>query len=293
MENEKNGFESLQPIGVLLLIWSGVFIVNNFFLNSLIENLLEGEKIVRFVISSFVNQFLIIGIPAVGLIYKCKDKKIGQRVTGKVSFIFLSLLVMLWGAEHLFIDGCKWLFLGTSKQFVVIHGFVEATSVEILIYFLVTTVFAAFCEELLYRVAITKYLYDVPKSITIILSSVLFALAHVGNGWSNVFVALFLGLFLAYCYQKTKSYFLVVCMHYLFNALEIIFTYIICLPSDSSLVYQKVSSVREIVFYGLRYVAFSILLGSVFCMVLSLFLVKSSNGIRKNAVGTDNLEKSS
>lgn len=292
MENKKNESESLQSIGVLLFIWSGVFIVNNFFLSSLLENLLEREKIVQFVISSFVSQFFIIGIPAVCLIRKCENRKNGQRVTGKIFFIFLILLIILWGAEHLFIDGCKWLFLGTSKQFVVIHGFVEATPAETLLYFLVTTVFAALCEELLYRVAITKYLYDVPKSVTIVLSSVLFALAHVGNGWSNVFVALFLGLFLAYCYQRTKSYFLVVCMHYLFNTLEIIFTYIICLPSDSSLVYQKVSSVSEIIFYGFRYVAFSFLTGSVFCMLFYLFLIKNNVGRKKNTVSMDKSEKS-
>lgn len=275
MKNEKYEYEMLQSIGVLLFIWSGVFITNNFFLNALLENLLKGDKLVQFVISSFVNQFLLIGIPAVCLIYKCKGKKNRQRMTGKISVVYLILLVILWGTEHVFIDGCKWIFLGISKQFVVIYGFVEATLEEILFYFLVTTVFAAFCEELLYRVAITKYLYHVPKSITMILSGVLFAFAHVGNGWSNVFAALFLGMFLTYCYQKTNSYFFIVGLHYLFNTLEIIFTYKICLPSDSSLVYQKVSSVKEIVFYGIFYVAFSLLLGATFCMIFFLFSRKN------------------
>lgn len=275
MKNEKYGCEMLQSIGVLLLIWSGVFIANNFFLNTLLENLLEEEKIIRFVIFSFVNQFLVIGIPAVCLIYKCKGKKNRRHITGKIFVVYLILLVILWGMEHLFIDGCKWLFLGISKQLVVIYGFVETNSEKILLYFFVTTFFAAFCEELLYRVAITKYLYHLPHSITIILSGVLFALAHVGNGWSNVFAALFLGMFLTYCYQKTNSYFLVVGLHYLFNTLEMIFTYRVCLPSDSSLVYQKVSSVKEIIFNGVRYIAFSFLLGATFCMILFLFSRKN------------------
>lgn len=122
--------------------------------------------------------------------------------TLKNSLLVIPTLLLMFFITYIF-----------SKFFVVKISF-NITHVYL---FVVLTIFVAINEELFFRV-LPNHLYKTkPLILKLLVSTLMFALAHFGYGIYGVLQAFFLGLVLYLFYNYTKNYLLNIILHFLYN----------------------------------------------------------------------------
>ena len=89
--------------------------------------------------------------------------------------------------------------------------------------FITTITIIPIYEELIFRGLIyndTKKLFN--TKIAVLVSSLLFGLAHFRGGYSQIAIAMVIGLLSVYCYEKTKNLYAPILFHSLHNFMSVI-----------------------------------------------------------------------
>ncbi len=108
-------------------------------------------------------------------------------------------------------------------------GETDMTFVDYLIRFIVITISAPVCEELVYRnMAISNMRKAVPVKWAVVISSVIFGVAHGNLLW--ILYATALGIVFGILYVRTESIWISLTAHFVFNLVGFIYSLI---PSDS------------------------------------------------------------
>ncbi|UZQ49154.1 CPBP family intramembrane glutamic endopeptidase [Clostridium kluyveri] len=185
------------------------------------------------------------------VLYGIKGKNISGKSSKKftVRSVFYVTIVIL-GSRVISNDLVVFILTPFSKMLMtksMLEALNEVVQVPFLAYVYIT---GPAMEELVFRGVILGGLlktYSVKKSI--IISSILFGVVHLnGIQFINAFL---LGILIGYIYVKTKSMYLCMYFHILFNTIDVIFIY---LPEIQNLLLSIPFTILGVLFiiYGLK-----------------------------------------
>ena len=129
-----------------------------------------------------------------------------------LALVVTALIYLVYSVNSLHNDIEK---LNAAKQAYQQHLWMMPDNKQELSWFaLGVSVSAGICEELLFRGFLIMFLSDSIGTITaLLLSSVMFGICHLYQGWSNVFRTALVGLIFGAIYLATDSLWVVIALH--------------------------------------------------------------------------------
>jgi len=126
------------------------------------------------------------------------------------------LLVILFGFSKTMRKKYSEALSDASIQFLIPSSFRER------LLFLFVSITAGVCEEIIFRGAFYYYLNHLPFELSIIaigiISSLLFGIVHLYQGWKGVFLTAYLGGVLFFLFVATGSLWIPIILHFLIDA---------------------------------------------------------------------------
>lgn len=113
---------------------------------------------------------------------------------------------------------------------------------------------------------------NIQQKITIVISGILFSIAH--HSLDKLLPMFLLGCILMWVYVKTHKIVWCIIFHSIYNVLELVFQHILVLPSSSSLISFKYASGLECIVAGVKYVS----LGIILYLIIYWLMVYERNG---------------
>ena len=212
---------------------------------------------------STINQILVIA--GIGYFsYEKKNEIIIERVFAWNNSLLEKVIGLIYGVLIFYMikiisDGLQWIGIGiTGSLDWVPYGNSSLEWKDFFIALILLAVVPALCEELFYRVVAYQYLKDFCFFNVVLISSLLFGMAHIFSGVFSVMRAMVLGCILMGIYCKRQKYWEVVSFHFLYNMLELLHTSQIKLPTDCSYIVTRANSMAECIFWGLIYLCIGI-----------------------------------
>ncbi len=203
----------LLNLGILYILSPAIYIFGNF--DTKIP-LVIGNLVIQIIaLVWFVWQVKYNGISRKQIYAKQKRKVNPLTLVGmQFSDLFFFNSIFIFTALLTASESTNQLFFGLGKT-------------EMVIWSVNAVIFTPVVEEIVFRLIImnkvkTKY----GKNRAIIISSVLFSLFHISNGWQNMIHALFLGFFYAVVYEYTGSLKASTIMHMLNNGMVVLFIFL-------------------------------------------------------------------
>jgi len=178
---------------------------------------------------SIVCSLLVQIITIIWFVWQVKNNRIplSQIFTKpKRAITFLPLILM---------QISDWLFFTPLFMYVSVLTASESTSqiflnlgqTELALWSINAIIFTPIAEEIVFRLIImNKIKIKLGAKWAIIISSVLFSLFHIRNGWENTLHALFLGFFYSILYEYTGSLKASTIMHAINNSIVVLSIYI-------------------------------------------------------------------
>lgn len=151
-------------------------------------------------------------------------KNSGEKIrikTDTITFKIPIIAILLWAGGNLLNSGVN---LGLSKIGITVISQLESETdtYKTVMNIIVTCVVAPICEEFTYRGIILKSAYVYGKNTAVLVSAMLFALAH---GSITIFVMPFIyGIICGICAVKTDSIAPGILIHCICNTLSYVFT---------------------------------------------------------------------
>ena len=184
------------------------------------------------------------------------------KLPEKTPFLLISgiCIVQLSLFVYLFFNFILYYFFGiTTKPLPAEAHYMPSNIFGIILYFITTAVIPAFTEEFIYRFLMLNALKKYGNAFAIIITSVIFGLAHARV---NAFIfATAIGLLSAYIAIKTKSIWFSIILHVIINANSLVFQYIAVLPlSDET--------------YNIIYFSFLSVISAVSLIYLLMLIIK-------------------
>ena len=179
----------------------------------------------------------------------------------------LLLAVFLFLASRLTADGIRWTVIGLTGSTQIYQPVSGMDDTSFLIALAALGLIPAIFEELYYRAVSYHYLRGRSEPITVLISTLCFALPHIPAGWPSVISAVFCGAALMRLYMDEFDIRLNILVHFLFNALNLYFTYRVFWITDCVYISVRASSAAECSFRGLLYLA-----GSTVLIILYIWL---------------------
>ncbi len=160
--------------------------------------------------------------------------------------------------------------------------FLEQVSIgSIILLCVVYGVIPAILEELYYRNLFVVYFENKSKNFIVYLSSILFAIAHVGI--ARVIMSFFLGYVLMKRYMNVFSLKEIIGLHMLYNVLLILYEYLIY-PWLNSYVLEGIKKTQvEIRSNGLINLGLLFCLIAIYCLIKFVFIDKNLKYFDKKA----------
>jgi len=181
------------------------------------------------------------------------------RPGGKAIICGVSSGVFVFVVARLLVDGIRWISVAWSSDFSLVPVVDGMTRRSFAVALLLLAVVPAFCEELFYRVTVLTLMKRWRPAVLVVVSSLAFALVHLPQGWAAMVCAAILGYVLMKDYAKHQNYLWVVLVHFVYNALDLYFTYRRYWVSDGVYISRRAASGSECAFWGLLYIAGAII----------------------------------
>ena len=167
--------------------------------------------------------------------------------------LFLSILMFL--VTRLITDGIRWItagFIGSREARPSVPGMPGSVFALAL---LVMGLIPAVCEEFYYRAVAYHYLRGRSERITVLLSTLCFAMSRIPDGWEHILSAAACGAVLMRLYIDEFNYCLNITTRFLFNAVSLLFAWQLTWITDSVFIPVRASTRAECFWWGLLFLA--------------------------------------
>jgi len=189
-----------------------------------------------------------------------------EQVSFKKWFKFFVAFAVLVVANSFMTDGYRLVKIGLTDNLPLADQHETIEVGQFLIQIACYAVLPAVCEEFFYRKMIYEKMFFYKKSYILILSGILFAVAHLSV--DKMIPMFIMGCLLMLVYADTKNIVGCIILHLLYNIEELIFTYVYTLPSDVSWISYKYPSGVECTEAGAHYCMHAIILYLVLYWIL-------------------------
>lgn len=216
---------------IYLSIYILTLLITRFFIPKISYEFMKTNNIKYFI--SFMNQIVLL-LFSYALVKSSKinrdslNKKVNFKFDFKYQFFSFATVIIIFYSFTLLDNGIFKILTGITSRYYTLDPKFIYTPISFIALCLILCVFPAITEECYFRYATKHFFKDMGKLNFILLSGITFGLAH--NTYLNIFKGLIIGLVLASIYYRTNSYILVVLIHFCYNFLSFIHTYIIILP---------------------------------------------------------------
>ena len=256
-----------------IFIYLGIVGIIAFLIPIIIINTFSVESLSQYniYISTF-SQVFILFLAGALILWKTKAPKLSVNTKDFLRSLprLLCVTVITFLISRLLIDGIKWVYIGSSNDFSIVHPPSGMDMPTFMAALLCLALVPGICEELFYRVAAYHLLHSYKIPVIMILSTAMFCLSHIASGWESMISALFLGYVLMAQYIKNQNYLSIVIMHFLFNTLFLFFTHRMFWVTDCVYIGSRASSGTECIFWGLIYISGAIALTSALIVLTHL-----------------------
>lgn len=225
-------------------------------------------------ISAFIELFFVMGL-SVWSIKKFKIRYETEQITMK-SFLF-KLLIAIFVGILLFIifrlvrDAVYWIYIGATDDFSICKQLTRMGKTQFWNEVFLVALIPAFCEELFYRYVGQSLLQNSSKLVIILLTSLLFGVAHIASGIETAVCAFSLGIVLMSFFIKYRQFYMICVIHFIYNFCEMFFSYQYYWISDVIYISSRASCGEDSIFFGIIYLAIAILIVA-FAIGIGLFI---------------------
>lgn len=162
-----------------------------------------------------------------------------------------------------FLSALLYIFFDVIEKFLPLLGdftIVSKSGIALFIYSITVVILAPIWEELFFRgILLRRFGLRFTTPVAIVLSSMIFGLAHIGgNSMINAFL---LGCFLSFAYLKTKSIVVPIVLHVISNFLSVIILWIPAIETDDiNFMNLSLGEIKEsLLIYGIAAVVLTII----------------------------------
>ena len=228
--NEVSYRRTVSAIGFALLVWLILFELFGSFMSALLPLFLAVIPAQHEVLSNVIYWMIYIAgdllcfILPVFLLKRFLSKSVGfcrpmysePQISTAMPLLVFACITVVYSAAHLnsaFMD-----LIGYSQS-ISVEGIKASPAIyELIFEFIALCIIPGFCEELLFRGAILSNLLPFGKGRAIFISALLFSLMH--RDASQIFYTFVAGILLGVVYEKTKSIWNCVLIHFANNFLS-------------------------------------------------------------------------